>query len=333
MNTFFFKKIFVLTFLLLMLGEQSAFAKKMYRWVDGLGNIRYSDQVPPDQVTHRRESLNQNARVIKVLDKEKTKAQRELEERLVILRRQQQGIIAKQKAHDKVLLSTFRNIDDMKLALNGKMLALDGQRNVLQSNLNGLEHQLQQQQKKAAQHERDGNRIPKKLLDKITNSKQQLTQTKAEIIRHIDKKERIKKAFEADLDRFSFLTQSNMESKELSLKTAESKAANELGLYICESDQRCEKAWANAKLFVTLHSTTEIEIETDKLIMSRSPYKDTDLSLSVSKMDMVKKKKQIFLDIRCRRSSLGKELCSGPEAEKIRSTFSGYIKSALAEEN
>ena len=324
-------RIFILiTFLLLLLGGQSVFAKKMYRWIDDQGEVRYSDQYSPDQAKHRRELLDNKAKVVGVTEKEQTKAQRELEKRLKRLRKQQEMIISKQKAHDKVLRSTFRNIDDMRMALNGKMLALDGQRKVVVGNKERLEKQLQQQQKKAAQYERDGRKVPKKILTEISHSKKQIVLTDAEISRHIEKKERIRAEFEADIARFSFLTQSNLENKDLSRKTAENKAESELGLYICETIDQCDEAWLVARKFVSIHSTTGLEIETDRLIMSLTPYKDTDLSLSVSKMDMDNKKKQIFLDIRCRKSSLGKELCQGEKAIKIRQSFSGYIKSALA---
>ena len=329
MNPFLYKS-FIIISMFLFFGGHAAHAKKMYRWVDEHGNVRYSDQVPPDQAKFRRESLNKNARVLNVLEKEKTKAQLELEKRLAILRKQQDGIIAKQKGRDKVLLSTFRNIDDMKMTLKGKMLALDGQRKVLQRNLQGIEQQLQQQQKKAAQHERDGRNIPKKLLTNITESKEQITQAIIEISRQIEKKKRFREDFEADISRFSFLTQPDTESKELSQKSAENMAENELGLFICETIEQCEKAWMAAKQFVSNYSTTEVETETDVLIMSRAPYLDTDLSLSVSKMKVDPVKKQIFLDIRCRKSSLGVELCKGTKAQKIRQSFSDYIKSDLA---
>lgn len=319
----------VITVLFLMLGAQSALAKKMYRWVDEQGNIRYSDQVPPDQVKHRRESLSDTARVLEVVEKEKTKAQRELEKRLLILRKQQDEIIKKQKSHDKVLLSTFRTVDDMELAFKGKMLALDGQRKMFQGNLKRLEQQLQQQQKRAAQYERDGRKVPPVLLAKIADFKEQIAQAFIEISKQFDKKKRVGEQFEADIARFAFLTQSGSESKVLSRKTAENKAENELGLYICETEAQCDKAWLAAKQFVYSYSTTELDIETGTLIMSMTPYKDTDLSLSVSKMDEDNNKKQIFLDIRCRNSSSGKELCRGEKAKKIRYSFSDYIKSAL----
>ena len=322
----------VITVLFLMLGAQSAFAKKMYRWVDEQGNVRYSDQIPPDQVKYRRESLNEKVRVVEVVEKEKTKAQRELEKRLLILRKQQDDIIAKQKSHDKVLLSTFRTIEDMELAFKGKMLALDGQRNIFQGNLKRLEQQLQNQQIRAAQYERDGRKVPPGLLAKIAGFKEQISHSFIDISKQFDKKKKIGVQFEADIVRFTFLTQSDVESKVLSRKTAENKAENELGLFICETDVQCNRAWLAAKQFVYSHSTTDRDIETGALIMSMKPYRDTDLSLSVSKMDEGNNKKQIFLDIRCRNTSLGAELCRGEKAKKIRYSFSGYIKSTLSSE-
>lgn len=326
------KKIILLSFVLIAMGGNIALAKKMYRWVDDKGNIYYSDQVPPEQVQHRRESLNENARVVDIVEKEKTKAQRELEKRLSSLRKQQDKIIAKQKAHDKVLLSTFRNLEDMKMAMKGKMLALDGQRNVVQGNLVRFEKQLQQQQKKAAQFERDGVKVPKKLLNNITTTKEQIELAYVEISRQFEKKKRVGAKFESDIARFIMLTDSRIDGKDVSKQAAETKAANELGLYFCETVKQCDIAWEVAKQFVDTYSTTELDIETVKLIMSRDPFNDADISLSVSKLDVDKNKQQLFLDVRCRKSSLGDELCRSGKAKKIRRSFSGYIKSAVEAE-
>ena len=332
MRTFDSTTYIVITVLFLMLGAQTA-AAKMYRWVDEQGNVKFSDQVPPDQVKHRRESLSEKARVIEVVEKEKTKAQRELEKRFLILRKQQEEIIAKQKSHDKVLLSTFRTIDDMELAYKRKMLALDGQIKIFQRNLKRLEQQLQQLQKRAAQYERDGRKEPPGLLARIADFKEQISQANLDISMQIEKNKKVEEDFKADISRFVFLTQSEAGSKFLSRKTAENKSENELGLFICETEVLCDKAWLAAKRFVYTYSTTKLDIETDALIMSMAPYRDTDLSISVSKMDVGKKRKQIFLDIRCRKSSLGTELCRGEKAKKIRYSFSDYIKSTLIPEN
>ncbi len=311
---------------------QSALAKNMYRWVDEDGRVFFSDQVPQDQIQHKRESLNQDARVVEVVDEAKTKEQVELEKRLQKLRLEQEKIIAKQKSHDKVLLSTFRNLEDMKMALKGKMSALDAQRKVAEGNLVRLELQLEQQQKQAANFERSGNKVPQKLLDEIDASKEQIDYAKIEISRHLEKKLAVKKEFEADIERFTFLTQSITDVGKLSSSTAEYKAASELGLFICANQLQCDKAWKVARRFVDKHSTTGEDIDTDKLIMRATPMDDDDLSLSVSKLDLGENRQQIFLDIRCRKSTLGVELCAGPKVKEIRHSFSRFIETGLASE-
>ncbi len=329
MLNFCLRKIIAASFILLLFCWQNGYAKKMYRWVDGQGRVFFSDQVPQDQIKHKRESLNKSARVVDIMEEAKTKEQIELEKRLKILRMQQEKIIAKQKSNDKVLLSTFRNVDDMKMALRGKLAALDAQRKVAEGNLLRLQIQLQQQQKKAASYERNGQKVPKTLLTKIAASKEQIDAAKIEIHRHIEKRVAIKKDFEMDIARFSFLTQSRSEAGRLSNRSAEHKAAKELGLFICENAEQCEKAWNIARHFVDIHSTTGVDIDTDKLVMRATPVIDSDLSLSISRLKLNKHRQQIFLDIRCRKSSLGMELCISPKVKAIRSSFSQFIQSGL----
>jgi hypothetical protein len=334
MDSVFNKKIIGFITLVLTLSCQSVFSNKLFRWIDNNGNVFYSDQIPPNQATHRRESLNKNARTVKVIEKEKTKAQRELEKRLGKLRKKKDKIIAKQRTYDRVLLSTYRNVPSMKSALKAKMSALEGQKQLVKGNLIRLELQLKQQQKKAAQYERDGRTVPEKLLADISSSKEKVEETFIDISKRIEQKKRAREQFEVDIARYSFLTQSNaVNSKVLSQKTAENRAADELGLFLCETRKQCNKAWISAKQFVLTNSMTALDIETNRLIMSQAPYKDTELSLSVSKLKTKHKQHQLFLDVRCRNSSLGDELCKGEKAKKLRRSFNGYIKSALGLQN
>ncbi len=333
----FFKKNIALVCMVLALAGQitsANAAKKMYRWVDDNGKVFFSDQVQPKDVKHRRESLNQNARVIEVVEKEKTKAERELVKRLVLLRKQQEAIINKQKSHDKVLLSTYRSVKDMEVALRGQMLAFDSKRKVVRGNLNRLELQLLQKQRKAAQYERDGRSIPANLITDIATSKAQIDSTYMEISNQFQKKKRIRQEFENDISRFAYLININREDDNSGYLNVKHKAANELGLFICETSVRCDRAWVSAKQFIRINSTVAIDIETDTLIMSHKPYRDNDLSLSISKMNEQDGSQQLFLDIRCRKSSLGNALCRSKRVKDIRHSFNDFIKSTLpASEN
>jgi len=310
---------------------QAAHAKKMYRWVDENGKTFLSDQVPPEQVQHRREQLSEKGRVVQVTEKAKNPEQIALDRRLEALRKAQEDIIAKQKVNDKVLLSAFRNLNDMQEALKKKMHAMDSQAILLHGNKNRAETELENHLKRAASHERSGEKIPAPLTRNIDKAKAQIKVVEAEIEKQEAKKRQVRSAFEADIERYKFLTHSDTEApQELSDKTAEMKAAVELGLYLCGSSAQCENAWASAHQFVRTFSTTPPDIDNEKLLMTAEPQADSDLSLSVSKIDMGNQQQQLFLDIRCRQSSLGTELCASDKVRDIRSSFRAFIENGVA---
>lgn len=313
---------------IVLAGQQTALAKKMYRWVDEQGNVFFSDQVPPEQVQHQREMLNEKARVVDVVEKEKTKEQREQDKALQKLRQEQEKIIAKQASYDKVLLSTFRSIDDMNLALDRKMQGFDARRKIVDGNLQRLQLQLQQQQSQAAELERGGTKVPEQLQADMAASKEQIAATTTEIARHIAEKEKAKKEFEADLARFRFLTQAK--TPEPVASTPNDSYSSQLGVFVCRDAEQCERAWQSAGQFVKHYSTTGPDIQAEQLIMHSAPINDSDLSLSVSKLELENKQLQLFLDIRCHRSTLGSELCASDKVQAIRKAFHPYVAAALA---
>lgn len=315
---------------LLLCHAPAIHAKKMYRWVDDQGNTYFSDQVPPEHAKHRREALNQRGRVIDVIEKAKTKEELELEQRLNELREAQEKIIQKQQTYDRVLLSTFRNIDDLLLSIGNKTRTMEAQIRATEGNLNRLKSQLSGQQRKAAAFERNAQRVPESLLKDIRSTQEQIQQTEIAISRQMETLNRVKKEDDADVDRYLFLTQSRTDTQPKQHKIPSIKEANELGLFYCENDHQCNQAWEIARTFVTFHSTTGPDIDTDKLIMTRSPSKDSDLSLSLSKIAISDVDYQLFLDIRCRDSSLGRELCASQRVSDIRSAFRPYINDALS---
>jgi hypothetical protein len=323
-----FKKINYISFLFLVASSitgQSALANQIYRWTDENGRIYLSDRVTFDRKDFRRETLNKNAHTIEVTEKAKTKFQHRLEKQLALLRKQQEKIIAKQAMSDKVLLSTYRNRKDMESALERKMASLDGKRRVVQGSLKRLEKQLRQQQQKAAQYDRDGKKVPVKIVSNLSDTRIQIKLTSAEIVNQLENKLKVKKTFNADIIRFAVL-KSKKGSNKYGQQTMDINQLSKLGIYTCLTDKICKKAWRHAKLFVNTFSSTELDIATDSLIMSYKPNEEGDYSLSVSKTS----KQQLFLDIHCYSSELGKELCQGKKVQEIRQSFSAYIKTALA---
>jgi hypothetical protein len=305
-------------------------AKKMYRWVDEYNNVTFSDKKPPDQTNLRIESLNKNAQVIAIIEKEKTREQKALDRRFLKLRKQQQTAIDKQKKQDNTLMSNYHSTHELQLALDDKMSSLDIQINVVQRNVDRLNDQLKQQQKFAAQFERDGRGIPKNSANAILSTKAQIQSTQLDIAQRLQKKTEIRQHFEKDMVRLTFLAQSKIRSQKYVFNTTlDAKNEDQLGIYTCTSIKSCNKAWQAARQFINTHSTTDLYVEKSELIMSQDPSTKPDLSLSISKKNINSSTQQLFLDIRCHNSSIGKERCSSSKAKNLRYSFNGFIKSAL----
>jgi hypothetical protein len=304
-------------------------AKKLYRMVDQYGNTLYSDQVPPEQVPNRRETLSPSARVLEVTERAKSKEQQDFERRLAALRKEEEKLIAKQVIHDNALLSTFDSEDEIRVALKAKMQLFDDQRKVIENSLQNAQLQLQNWEKNAANIERNGQKVSPKMLENIQAAQAQVERIKKEIRANIDKKNMTEDEFHADIARYLFLTQSvKKTAKHADIPSIQE--ANALGLFHCENDHQCNKAWEIARVFVNQHSTTKPDVYNDKLIMNRPPATEADISLSLSRITITENDYQLFLDIHCHNSAIGEELCSSQKVRDLRHSFRAFVNDALS---
>ncbi|MGZ8190232.1 MAG: DUF4124 domain-containing protein [Methylococcaceae bacterium] len=324
-----FRVTFFLSCLICLTASPAIFAKKMYRLEDENGKTVYTDQIPPEKSVYRRELLNPHGRVVEVTEKAKTKEQQELEKRLTLLRKEEDVLIAKQKTHDNALLNTFHAKEDILEALKVKMQLFEAQRKVIEGNLKRITEQLEKQQKIAANYERNGQKVHQKILDDIKTTGKQVEQLRTALIANSDEQDHVKKEYNADYERFLFLTQSVKKQTPIT-KVPSIKEANMLGLFYCENDHQCNKAWDIARTFVETHSTTPPDVYNSKLIMNRPPSKDTDISLSLSRIAVTDTDYQLFLDIHCYNSTGGKQLCSSQKIKELRLAFRPYVNDTLS---
>ncbi|MEQ1561024.1 MAG: DUF4124 domain-containing protein [Methyloglobulus sp.] len=315
-----------------LLSSQVVRGEKMYKWVDDKGNTYFSDQVPPKHSQYRRESLSKQGVVVGVTERAKTKSEEALDRLLTALKEAQEKVIAQQMFHDKALRVTYNKLEDLQKTYDASLMELETEQKLAISNLKRLDNQLETQHRQAATFERNGEKIPQNLLVEIKATERESQQAYIKISQNIEKKNKISERFNADIARYKQLTESSDQKRQEKQKE-ELKAANELGVYTCNSEQQCEKAWKIAGDFITKHSTssnsTAPEIDSSKLIMGRTPDTDNDLSLAISKVDLGDRKQKLFLDIRCRESSIGMELCASKKVQDIRIAFRNYLESSL----
>ncbi len=329
-----FKSTVLITACIALFCVQVAVAEKLIKIVDDKGKTHFSDTVPPEHSQYQQDILSKSGRVKEIRAREKTKSERALDNLLVALKTAQEKVIAQQTFHDKALRITYSKLEDLENTFKAKLQEMETEQKLVISNLKRLDNQLETLHRQAATYERNGEKIPGILLDQIKATEKDSQETYVKISKHIEQKNKITEDFNADIARYKLLTK-NAEQRRIEKNKEETVAANQLGVYTCKSNRECEKAWNIAGEFITKHSTssnsTEPEIDSGKLIMGRTPDTDNDLSLAISKVDLGDNKQKLFLDIRCRDSSIGNELCASKKVQDIRVAFRQYLETALSE--
>ena len=317
----------VLSFVLLAVALSSASAAKFYRWQDAEGNWHYTDTLPPEQVKREHTRIDNRGVQVEQVKRAKTDEERAQEAEIERLRKKQQLLIEKQQAEDRVLLRTFRSGDDIIMARDGKLRAVDLQIQLVKSNIKRLKTKLAEMQKTAADLELGGNPASPQYFKEIDKVRATLEDAYASIITKKERKNSIRQRYQKDLERFNELHKlSTLQSAKSSV---EQRMITELkNVLDCGSDAECDQTWQKAEPFVQQHATTILQMLADSIIMTAPPKTDSDISITLSRIkDLKKGTTQLFMDLQCRDSEAGKKLCGSDTVAQIyrqfRSQFSG----------
>lgn len=289
-------------------------AKQLYRWVDENGKVHYSDVIPPQHSKYGRTRLNERGLAVEQVEAAKSAEQLAQEKKLEALRAEKQRLIAEQRAADRVLLRTFRNVDEIEMTLNGKLQTIDLLNRLTRDNIARLEEKLAQQTARAATLERNGAPVPAKLKKGIKSSRNQIKDNKSKLASNDLEKKRLISKFGKDKERFIALTSKNRQTA-TSIQTSDKV---EISVIECKSSSSCQKAWQKAKQYIAKNATTPLEIETETVLMTRKPVADKDLSLTVTRIEgKGDQATQLFLDVECKPSNIGIELCKSTSVKNI----------------
>ncbi len=210
---------FAVAALLTALGgaQNSVLAGPLYKWVDEEGKVHYGDRVPPEYANQERKILNERGLEVGKVEAAKTPAELAEERRLAEQRREQERLAAEQAAHDRMLLATFATEEDMVLARDGRISAIDGMIRITRARIDKAERRLEDLTRRAANLERAGRVVPKRLHDDIDGTRQQIERFEAYIVAKRKEQEDIRKQFEADIRRFRELKEAQKKGGEQAL--------------------------------------------------------------------------------------------------------------------
>lgn len=294
----------------------TAQAAKLYRWVDENGNVYFSDKVPPSESQHERKLLDKRGMVVESTSRAKTPEEIAREAELERRRQELKRLAEEQKQKDELLLSTYQHEDDIILTRDGKLKAVDARTKILRTSLRYSQERLARMKANA------GAKPAKKVQEEIDKLEAQVKRSYRDIMALEQQKQEIRTSYARDLSRYRQLKNPNWTAQEQDTVEQTQQQASVVALenlLICETD--CDLLWRKVEAFVRERSSTAIDVAGDNIIMAKPPIKDNEIALTVSRNKKDDGGEEFFLDLQCRDTLAGSELCTGSEAQALMQAF------------
>lgn len=271
---------------------------RFYRWVDEEGVVHYTDKIPPTQVDKGHTSLSDTGIPLETVPPARTPDELMRERELKRLRAEQERLLEQQRAADRVLLSSFRSVDDLVMARDGKLAAVDVVIGVARGNIRREQERLAQMRSEAADLERAGRPIPPHLEEGMAKSERAIRDAYSSIVERERQKETIRREFERDHKRFLQLKQIPEDKNQVPEDPSRPAISN---LVTCAGRKQCARLWERAVAYVRETATTPVQTAGPNILIMGAPRTTEDLSLALSLIEeQGEETASLFLDMQCK---------------------------------
>ncbi len=188
----------VFSFTLILSGTALAGNKVFYRYVNDEGVKVLNHTIPPEYAQKGYEILSATGHVIKVVEPAISK---EEGEKLAAERRARKELAL----WDASLRRRYSSVADIEAAKKRKLLELEANMSVLNTNIEGLKEQIETTQSKAAQIERSGREVSESLLANLKGLHVEMENTKAQVVQRKEEYRRLLEKYDRDIERFKVI--------------------------------------------------------------------------------------------------------------------------------
>lgn len=180
-------------------------AGKVYKWVDKNGQVHYTNTPPPEVAQQDRTVLDEHGNVTEQLRGAKTPEEIEAERLRQAELAAQEKLAKERAAKDNMLLQTYTSVEEMELARDGRIAALDAQVKVVSGAIGSLEMQLAKLSQQAETVRQNGNPVPEKLQQDMKDTEAELLDNQKFLMARKEEQDQIRANFAADIARFKEL--------------------------------------------------------------------------------------------------------------------------------
>jgi len=186
----------------LLCAPQAASMAGIKCWTNDEGVRECGDRVPPEYAQQGHEVLNETGVTVKEQERAKTEAEIEAEKRRRELEAERERRERERAARDRVLLATFATEDDLLLARDSRIGAIDARIAQIREILANLEDSRERLRAKAAGEERSGRSLSEKLQQDLADLREDVQHHRDAIAKLEAEKEEIRARFAKDLARY-----------------------------------------------------------------------------------------------------------------------------------
>ncbi len=179
--------------------------ERFYRYQNADGVTVIDDRVPPQFAQKGYAVLDSNGRVVEVVPRALTEAERRESDSVAIKERLSAEEAERQKRYDIMLLGRYSSVEDIEAAESRKVNEIKVRINLLRANISSLKNQLEERQGQAAEMERSGQPIPTELPSTIESLRAEIAENERLIGRHEQERETTETRFRYDIERFNVL--------------------------------------------------------------------------------------------------------------------------------
>ena len=180
-------------------------AAKLYKWVDNDGVTHYDEVIPPEYANKSRVELNKDGRVIneqEIL----TPEQRFAKEQADSKKHAQEQLAVDRQRHDKTLINTYSNTQEIDLARQRSLQQIDARINTISTSIKIASGNLAGLQNEADGYVKRNREIPGSLKADLQNAQARLDKLNKDMEKPQADKAAIEARYDADKARYIELT-------------------------------------------------------------------------------------------------------------------------------
>lgn len=177
----------------------------LYKWVDDNGTTHYGQTIPPEYADKDHEVLNKSGRVIEtqeVMTPERRRAKQLQDEK----NRRQAEVELEQQRHDRTLLATYSNVNEIDLASARNLQQIDARINAINAYIKSASSNLDALQAEIDHYNKAKQKIPYSLKQDLKITQERLAQLHQDLQGPQADKATMQARFAADRQRYIQLT-------------------------------------------------------------------------------------------------------------------------------